>query len=59
MKTGDIYPNAGSKISFAAAIVYAEKINLKPRKIQISKSHRGYMATLDNGFMIIEKKWYC
>jgi len=31
---------------------------MKEKRIQISGAHRGVMATLDNGWIIIEKQWY-
>lgn len=58
MKEEDICPEAGSKVHFAAATAFAERIELKKRKLQISKAHRGYMATLDNGWILIDQKWY-
>jgi len=54
----DSTPPAGSKIFFAAATAFAEHIIKKDKKIPITKTHRGYMATLDNGYLIIDKKWY-
>jgi hypothetical protein len=51
-------PPVGSEIHFAAAILFAERIKVKKRKIQLTKTHRGYMATTDNGWITIEKKWY-
>ena len=54
----DSCPPAGSKVYFASATAFAERINVKKKRIQITKTHRGYMATLDNGLIIIEKKWY-
>lgn len=58
MKKKDICPEPGSKVFFAAATAFAERIKPKKRKVQISAAHRGYVATLDNGFIIIEQKWY-
>lgn len=58
MKENDICPEPGSKVLFAAAIAFAERIKLKKRKVKISRAHRGYAARLDNGFIIIERKWY-
>jgi len=54
----DFCPQPGSKIYFAAATAFAERINLKKKKVQISETHRGVSATLDNGYMIIDQKWY-
>ena len=51
-------PPAGSKVFFAAAVACAERIKMKEKRIQISGAHRGVMATLDNGWIIIEKQWY-
>lgn len=56
--TKDFCPEPGSKVYFAAATVYAERINRKKKKVQISGAHRGYMAVLDNGHMLIDQKWY-
>lgn len=58
MKNREICPEPNSIIYFSAATVYAEKINKKEKRVQISKAHRGYVATVDNGYMIIDKKWY-
>jgi hypothetical protein len=58
MTSQDIVPNIGSRVFFAAATAYAERINRKDKRVQISGAHRGFMATLDNGFLIIDQKWY-
>lgn len=58
MKKVGICPEAGSKIYFAAATAYAERIKMKERKVKVSKAHRGFMATLDNGWIIIDQRWY-
>lgn len=58
MKNKDIVPEVNSKVYFAAATAFAERIKQKKKKVQISRAHRGYMATLDNGFLIIDQKWY-
>ena len=51
-------PPAGSKVYFASATAFAERIGVKKKKIQLTKAHRGCMATLDNGFILIDRKWY-
>ncbi|MFB0514101.1 MAG: hypothetical protein ACETVQ_00840 [Candidatus Bathyarchaeia archaeon] len=51
-------PPADSKVYFAAATAFAERINVKKKRIQLTKAHRGYMATLDNGYILIDRKWY-
>jgi len=51
-------PPAGSVIYFAVATAFARKIIVKPKLIQLTKAHRGSMVTLDNGWLLIDKKWY-
>ena len=47
-----------NKIHFAAAVVYARKIVVHPKIISFTKVHRGQMAKLDYGYLIIEEKWF-
>ena len=51
-------PPAGSIVYFAVATAFAKKIFVKPKLIQLTKAHRGTVATLDNGWLLIDKKWY-
>jgi hypothetical protein len=43
---------------FETATVYAGKINIMPRLVRLTGGHRGQMAKLDLGYLIVEKKWY-
>lgn len=54
----DICPEPGVKVFFAAATAFAERIDRKDKRVQISGAHRGFVATLDNGFIIIDQRWY-
>ena len=46
------------KVLFAAATAYARKIDVKPKIVVLTSSHRGRMATIDNGWIVIEQEWY-
>ena len=58
MTTQDICPEPVVKVFFAAATAFAERIDKKDKRVQVSGDHRGFMAILDNGFIIIDQKWY-
>lgn len=46
------------KIHFRAATAIARKIQLYDQLVKSSGAHRGQMAKLDNGYLIIEKAWF-
>lgn len=54
----EICPEVGMKVLFAAATAYARKIDVKPKIVVLTSSHRGRMATIDNGWIVIEQEWY-
>ena len=39
-------------------MVYARKIDIKPKIVNAFNVHRGSMASLDTGFLIIEEEWF-
>lgn len=45
-------------IPFSAALVYARKIDVSPKVVTAFNVHRGRMAKLDTGFLIIEQQWF-
>jgi hypothetical protein len=45
-------------ISFTAATVYARKIVLAPKLVRLTEGHKGQVAKLDLGYLIVEKEWY-
>ncbi|HEX69609.1 MAG TPA: hypothetical protein ENG10_04875 [Candidatus Bathyarchaeota archaeon] len=56
----ELLPKVGTKILFKAATAFARKITFKGLVI-LSGSHRGQMATLDNGYIIIDRlgrQWF-
>lgn len=58
-KKKEFCPDAGSKIMFAAATAFARKIDHNKNKlIKLTGNHRGTMATIDQGWIIIEQEWY-
>ena len=52
------YPVAGSIINFVAATACARKIEQCTKKINFSSSHRGQIAKLEKGYLIIDQEWY-
>lgn len=53
-----ICPEIGTKVLFAAATAYARKIDIKDKLVKLTSSHRGQVATIDNGWIIIDQEWY-
>ena len=51
-------PKERSKILFLAATAFARKIDVKKNLVALSSSHRGQVATMDNGWIIIDQAWY-
>lgn len=45
-------------IRFARATVYARKIMLEKYLVRLTSGHRGRVARVYNGYIIIEKRWY-
>jgi hypothetical protein len=45
-------------IYFHTAVVYARKIVMGNKLISAWGVHRGQMAKLDTGYLIIEEKWF-
>jgi hypothetical protein len=43
---------------FHAAVAYARKIDVSNKLVRIWGVHRGQMAKLDDGFLIIEEEWF-
>jgi len=54
----EITPAGGTKVNFAAAVVFARKIVVSKKPVMLSGAHRGMKANLKNGWFIIEQKWY-
>jgi hypothetical protein len=54
----DVCPEPGTRVLFAAATAFAERIDKKDKRVHVSGAHRGVVATMDNGFLIIDQKWY-
>jgi hypothetical protein len=46
------------KYEFSRAVVFARKIDVKKVPVSGSSSHRQQYAKLDDGYFIIEQKWY-
>jgi hypothetical protein len=45
-------------INFHTAVVYARKIDVSNKLIRVWGVHRGQMAKLDTGYLVIEEKWF-
>lgn len=54
----ELTPPGGTRVNFAAAIVFARKIIVSKRPVMLTSSHRGKRAVVENGWLIIEQKWY-
>lgn len=54
----EIRPKEGVKVLFLAASAFARNIDVKKRLVAFSSSHRGQVATLDDGWIIIDQAWY-
>ena len=56
--SNEISPPASTKVYFEAAFVFARKIVVRKNVIKLTGKHRGKMARLDKGWLIIEEKWF-
>jgi hypothetical protein len=54
----EICPEIGMRVLFLAATAYARKIDVKPKIVTLTSSHRGRMATIDSGWIIIDQEWF-
>ena len=54
----ELFPSKGSIVYFTKATAFARDIDLKPKLVKLSGSHRGKMADLEDGYIIIRKSWY-
>ncbi len=45
-------------IHFKLATVYARKIDVKKELVRLTGGHRGRVARVEKGYIIIEKRWY-
>jgi hypothetical protein len=55
----DICPDVGVRVLFLAATAFARKIDVKKNRFVIlTGSHRGQLAKIDNGWIIIEQEWF-
>ena len=46
------------QIWFSSATVYARKIDVYHKLVAFTGVHRGQMAKLETGYLIIEKQWF-
>lgn len=54
----EITPSGGTKVIFAAATAFARKIVVFKKPVRLTSGHRGKRASLDEGWLIIDQKWY-
>lgn len=55
----EICPEEGCKVNFTAATAFARKIVHNEKKVvSLTGNHRGTVATIDLGWIIIDQKWY-
>jgi hypothetical protein len=54
----DLFPPAGTKVHFVAAIIYARSIEKKDKPVKGSSSHRTQMAKAEKGYLLIDQEWY-
>jgi len=45
-------------VHFETATAYARKIDVPPKLVRLTGGHRGRMARLRFGYLVIDKKWY-
>ena len=51
-------PPEGARIDFLAATVFARKIVIGKKLVVLTGCDRGQKASLDVGWIIIDKQWY-
>jgi len=54
----ELSPPGGTKVNFAAAMIFARKIIVSKKPIMLTSSHKGMKANVELGWLIIEQKWY-
>jgi uncharacterized protein YggU (UPF0235/DUF167 family) len=54
----EIRPPEGAKVNFTAATVFARKIDVAKRQVMLTGGHKGNKASLDIGWLIIDRQWY-
>jgi hypothetical protein len=54
----DICPEVGVRVLFLAATAFARNIEKKDKVIVLTGSHRGQLAKMDKGWIIIEQEWF-
>ena len=53
-----IFPPPLTRINFRSATAFVRKIILGKKIIQLSKTHRGRTASMDDGWLIIDQQWH-
>ncbi len=53
-----IIPDPDTKIMFAAATAFVRKYVISKKPIQLTAAHKGSRITLDQGWIIIDQRWY-
>lgn len=51
-------PTQSDQIWFSSGTIYARKIDVNTKLISFTGVHRGKMAKVDTGYLIIEKQWF-
>jgi len=54
----EITPDAGTKVNFESAAVFARKIVISKKPVMLTGSHRGMKAEVEIGWLIVDQKWY-
>jgi len=54
----ELSPPGGTKVNFASAVIFARKIVVSKKLVMLTSSHRGMSANVENGWLIIDQKWY-
>lgn len=51
-------PTPNTKIIFASATAFVRKYTVGKKQIKFTSSHRGTRISLNQGYIIIDRRWY-
>jgi hypothetical protein len=57
-KKKDICPAIGERVLFAASTAFARKIDVQDKLVTLTGGHRGRLAKIDSGWIIIDQAWF-
>lgn len=53
----EIFPEVDTIVNFVGATAYARKIDKKSYTVKLTGGHRGQVAKMSKGYIVIEREW--